>query len=305
MITVAESTCWFGRALAFVCVATSCHSESTEGPLGGAGEGSACVRSPIYLLVPDPSNSMGSLIASFDPASGGVAMLGDPACPSPVTNFLGVDHAGEIYTREGGGGEMLTSFRIDPSTLQCVETPFQRPVTWRECMSGSTFSADTESETGESLFFHGETCNSGSGDEQLLALIDPETSSDRTLGSFSTPLQASGSILWPMCGSPDGSLYLSYPASTLGTGTAIGVVDTLTGIVTTKWQASDMPATADQGSLGHEFALWGGDFYLFIQDASGAGTQVFRFRPSDSSLVAVAQFDSPVWAAATSSCTTN
>jgi hypothetical protein len=209
-----------------------------------------------------------------------------------------------FYIAFGGGGLDLELYRVDPSKLDCELTPFAHADGWQLCFHGSAFAADPGSSTGESLFFHAHTCL-GPGTpvvDPFLGVIDPATSSDRRIASWTMPAQASTLVSWPMTGTAGGDLYTDYTVyPNLDIGTDIGQVDLATGAVTTRWQLTTVPAL-DQETSTRSFAFWGGDFYLFIEQQTSPLTQVVRFRPADASLVTVAQFDVRAWGAAVSTC---
>ncbi len=79
------------------------------------------------------------------------------------------------------------------------------------------------------------------------------------------------------------------------TGSAIAQIDTSTA---QSIGQTTLPGVYQNGS--YAFAVWGGDFYTFTGDP--AGTVVTRFRPTDGSIVQVAQIADVIVGAGVSTC---
>ena len=164
-----------------------------------------------------------------------------------------------------------------------------------------------------------------SGDDTLYVVEDGELASldistfNRSIigpvGVMNTSGAGSAGTASFLTGTSAGNLFTTYPLSLVppspgvrgsrsrpGTMVtppmvSIGEVSKSTGAVTDRW-SSTLAATGP--SQIQAFAFWGGDFYFFL--TPGAGTSVWRFRPSDGSTVQVAQTNDIVLAAGVSTC---
>jgi hypothetical protein len=117
-------------------------------------------------------------------------------------------------------------------------------------------------------------CGSDIGSESSLASIDTTTFALHVIGVFNPPIEEP-----ELTGTGAGDL---FAFDNVGAGSAIGRVDK------TNAQLTEQSALAgvNQGTA-YAFAIWGGDFYTFTQPVGP--TIVTRFRPTDGSIVQVAE----------------
>jgi len=192
-----------------------------------------------------------------------------------------VARSGELYVGATSGALFIASVQ----TLRCTPTPFNGSQVGGE-RYGMGFTAD-DVPRGESLFIAPRV---GERVSQLMRLdIDSFVAS--TIGTFSPSLPPS-----EVKGTGFGELYLVHVAD--GTQNArLVTVDKRTAAL---GRSVDLPLPAEY--RGFDFALWGGDFYVFSAAPSDTSSSVVRFRPADGSVQELGRVPPIVVGAGASTC---
>jgi hypothetical protein len=236
-------------------------------------------------------------LLSFDPSSGTFSPITQLACDDPDHPFsMAVDHKGTAYVlyyappaQVGAPTKPGRLYRVSLATGACAPTAFV-PGQLGFNSFGMGFSADNQG-VGETLYV------ANAGDTGRLGSIDVKTFVLSDIGVFKPPVVYHAEL----SGSGDGRLYAFFDASQLGQpGSAIAEIDKATA----KIVAQTLLPLINQGQAW-AFGFWGGDFYMFTtpNDASGAFSNVTRYRPSDGSLSHVATYtDGAIVGAGVSTC---
>jgi hypothetical protein len=268
------------------------HHFDARHPEEDAGEEDALppidVRPPVDVAsdCPDAGSTLIYVITdtndlySFYPPAGAFNRIGTIACPVTIPNeqpfSMAVDHNGIAYVvfsvnaSPTQAGEL---FRVSTATAACQATSFIPGQGGFSHTFGMAFSADT-TDAGETLYV--------ASDESppQLATIDVHGGfALNVVGGFNPPITQS-----ELTGTGAGDLFGFWaPAGPQGSDSAIVQIDKATARVT---GSSPLPGVT-QGN-GWAFGFWGGDFYTFTSP-TGQNSIVTRFRPSDGSIVQVAQ----------------
>lgn len=245
----------------------------------------------------DPSETLVYLMGSdnnlyaFDPRDYGHRLVGPILCPTEGSGSpfsMAVDRQGVAYVvfqdpRSGIDDGKL--FRVSTRTAACAETGF---AAGQEAVS--TFGMGFASDTG--------------GPAETLFIAPTENFGPGTLGRIGLPsLQLE--VIAPfqpeiigaeLTGTGDGRLFAFYRKELSGSGSFIGQVDKSTGEI-----IGELALPGVSQSFGWAFAFWGGDFFTFTGISSGQST-VTRVRPSDGTVVEVAQIPSNIVGAGVSTC---
>jgi len=230
----------------------------------------------VYLITQQ------NVLMSFYPPTAEFRTIGTIACPDPTTNqpfSMAVSRSGVAYVVFNSG----FLYRVSTSTAACETTPFLGGTNGIPLQFGMGFaadSADAGTDGGETLYI---ALDPGWADNMptasTLATIDTTTFDVTTLAMFQPTL------LEPeLTGTATGNLY-GFWAPSQSAQAAIVQIDKTTAQVA---QVAPLPGVTLGG--GWAFAYWGGDFYVFTAPG-GNGTQsvVTRYRPSDGTVVQVAQ----------------
>jgi hypothetical protein len=250
---------------------------------------------PIDVTPPPPFNdcpdaastlvyviTLNYTLMSFYPPTATFTTIGQIVCPSSSTPFsMAIDRAGIAYI-VFQDGEL---FRVSTATAACVPTPFVAGQHGFAHAFGMGFSHDAVG-MGETLYVASGSDTGASGPPEL-ATIDTKTFALEIVGPFNPTIDNA-----ELTGTGAGDLFGFYATST---GSGIAQIDKANAQV---FAESPLPGV-NQGS-GWAFAFWGGDFYTFT--APSGGTVVTRFRPSDGSIVPVAQIGDTVVGAGVSTC---
>jgi hypothetical protein len=243
----------------------------------------------VYLIAED------GMLMSFYPPTGAFTTIDRilcPALPGETPFSMAVDHTGIAYiVFRNGDGSFGELFRISTKpNSPCQPTRFRSGEQGFPATFGMGFSSG-KLDAGETLFVAG-----GSLSPSVLASLDTKSYALAIVGAF-TP-----TIVRPeLTGTGAGDLFAFYSVpvgAQTPLGSAIGQIDKTTGRI---FAQSNLPGVAQ----GHAwaFAFWGGDFYTFTQpDSAGASSVVTRFRPSDGTIVRVAQSDHVIVGAGVSTC---
>ncbi|MDP8998808.1 MAG: hypothetical protein M3O46_01715 [Myxococcota bacterium] len=240
----------------------------------------------------------------FDPPAATFARVVEIACLPPIQlpTALGVDRQGNPYIAGISIDRQL--LRIDAVAGACHRTGFEPNLAG----FGIAFSMEPRS-GGDTLY---------AIEDGELASLDTSTFNRMIIGPvgvMTTSGSGSAGTASFLTGTSAGDLFTTYPLRLVPSSppaqrsrsqpgmmvsppiVSIGEVSKSTGAVTDRWSLT-LPATGP--SQIQAFAFWGGDFYFFVM--SGAGTAVWRFRPSDGSTVQVAQTPEIILAAGVSTC---
>jgi hypothetical protein len=224
----------------------------------------------IYLV------GIGEGLYSFYPPTVTFRRIGTLSCPDPSggTPFsMAVDRTGTAYVLYSHGA----LFRVSTATAACEPTPFVSGQAGFDARFGMGYSRDTQ-DTGETLYVIGET-----GD---LATIDTTNFSLHRIAPVAPTVDGA-----ELTGTGGGDLFAFYastgalPCSSSHTcrDSAIGQINKATG-----QQTNESVLTGVSQGQAWAFSFWGGDFYTFTE-ASVGGTRITRYRPTDGSIVTVAQ----------------
>jgi hypothetical protein len=220
-------------------------------------------------------------LMSFYPPTAAFAPIGRLACsptdPTATPFSMAVDHTGVAYV-VFSDGEL---FRVSTSTAACQRTGFRTGGTFATTF-GMAYVKDNAG-TGETLYVADVNCPS------RLGWIDTKRYSLNVVGVVTPPL-----CFAELTGTGAGELF-SFDATSSNADAAISRLDKIAARMTAR---SVLPGV-HQGSAW-AFAFWGGDFYTFTAPVSS--TVVTRFRPSDGSIVRVAQLADRVVGAGVSTC---
>jgi len=266
------------------------------GRLEGSDTSLECADSPISVLT---SQSGSTHLGAFDPRTNNLSDLGAISCPGDFAvgspnSLLAVDHRGHVYVAYGiCGTERI--YRIDPSTMVCVETPFIRNVdpNYKDCLMEFSFMRDTAALDTETLFFLATGLEVPPAPMPMstpyyLGRVDPETGKQTVVGALAAPAQAAHSQHIPMAGDQNGQLFLDYNAyASLDIGTDIGTLDVPSATATTMWQLTTAP-TSEETAWYRMFAYWRDAFYLFTYSMPSSTGEIIKFTPADGSATTVA-----------------
>ena len=288
------------------------------------GNGCPDAPAPIYVLAEGPTPDAPDVLMAFDPPTGAFTQLITVACigTDQLTTGLAVDRAGYAYI-VGRSDLNRQMFRVSVADGSCELTPF---VSWTGAMAFAGQGA------GETLFLVELPGEMVSVDTRTFAVRDIGQgppgllTGTRTGDLFSTSFGATA----PKCLDADAGASSDGGGRRGGKGcmvdptapppvplVTIERVDTATSAQTPLWTASAPVSFAEGGTLG--VAVWGGDFYFFVTPLRGSlgpgppapgfstgvgvpGAVVWRFRPSDLSVVPVAQTDMTLLGVTASTC---
>ena len=240
------------------------------------------LRDANPILCPDAGATLIYVVSdknellSFYPPDATFTRIGILACPDSRNPFsMAVDRKGIAYVLYATGTTDVGSlFRVSTATAACAATTFV-PGQDSYASFGMGFAAD-DIGTGETLFVAKDDTAGG-----RLGSIDVKTFGLTDIAEFSPPVYSG-----ELTGTGDGRLFTFYSKSPIhgsGLGSAVAQIDKRTG----KIVAEALLPTVDQGSAW-AFGFWGGDFYLFVAPANV--TEVWRYRPTDGSVVNVTTF---------------
>jgi streptogramin lyase len=233
----------------------------------------AGLTSSIYVVTQQED------LLSFDPLAATFTLVGKLDCPGALGNpfSMAVDRQGTAYVVYSGGG----LFRVSTRTAACTTTPLTMQPGF--ATFGMAF-LDRGGPT-DTLYIATDGVPAPRPGPSELATIDLSSFQVTVVGPLSLTLAE-------LTGSPDGRLFAYYGE---GTSSAIAQVDPdSTQLVAN----SDLPGLSEGAAWA--FGYWGGDFYIFT---APAGTSVVhRFRPSDRSVVQVAQLNATIFGAGVSTC---
>jgi hypothetical protein len=234
----------------------------------------------IYVI------TMAGTLFSYDPATNHFSTIGPILCPSTsIPNSMAVDRNGIAYINFFDGH----IFRVSTANASCRPTPYM-PGPGFPPHLGMAFTADPTTGA-ETLFLAGDTGqNLGDIAPLATAFINPNSYGLSIVGTFPPRV-----VSPELTGTAAGDLFAFYRNLSDPSSSAIGQVDKLTGAI-----VAETPLPGVVQGLGWAFAFWGGDFYTFT--ASGSGSVVNRFRPSNGSIEAVASLGQTVVGAGVSTC---
>jgi hypothetical protein len=242
----------------------------------------------IYLVTSEME------LVSFDPSISAFRRIGILSCPAPrgaAPFSMAVDRKGTAYvlyeSETGGSGQLGAGlYKVSTATAACSKTSYQPPAGSPFDLFGMGFATD-ELGPSETLFVA-----SAQDRVSSLATIDVNTFTLRTVGDFVPTLAGT-----ELTGSGAGELFAFYSdRRTNSPDSYVMQVDKKTA----KIVSQDLLRGVRQGE-GWAFAFWGGDFWLFTAPG-GNISRVQRFRPSDKSLIDVAEFPSRIVGAGVSTC---
>jgi hypothetical protein len=254
---------------------------------------------PIDVTLPPPFNDCpdaastliyvitqtNQLLSFYPPTATFSTVIGNISCPSSSTPFsMAVDRNGIAYI-VFGDGEL---FEVDTQgpALPCRPTGFVMQPGFSFAGFGMGFSHNN-GDAGETLYVASGMATGAPGPPQL-ATIDTTSFALRVVGNFNPTIDNT-----ELTGTGAGDLF-GFHATDGGSG--IAQVDKSNAQV---FAESPLPGVF-QGQ-GWAFAFWGGDFYTFTAPVSPS-TVVTRFRPSDHSIVQVAQTGDLIVGAGVSTC---
>jgi hypothetical protein len=241
----------------------------------------------IYLITTQ------NVLMSFYPPTATFVPIGTISCPDPTDPFsMAVDRTSGLAYVEFSSGNIYRVTTTSPPA--CSPTSFvpqqgNYPLTF-----GMGFAANAvDASTPETLYVAGDLgggVNMGPG---VLASVDTTNFGLTQIGQFNPIISGV-----ELTGTGSGELFAFYQTNG-GVDSAIGQIDRATAQVIAQ---ANLPGLA----MGSDwaFGFWGGDFYLF----TAAGTQmnppsnVTRYRPSDGSIVPVAQTNLTIVGAGVSTC---
>jgi hypothetical protein len=237
---------------------------------------------PSVLLVYVVSES--NELLSFEPPSASFHSIGTIRCPAPpnATPFsMAVDHTGLAYV-VFSDGEL---FQVSVKDASCKATSYRSPG-GNYTTFGMGFARDPNG-MGETLYVASDTTSATS----LLGTIAMPALTVRTIAQLDPSVSRA-----ELTGTGAGQLFgfFTDPASATGFA-SIAEIDTATGRI--RGRADLQGVTQGQGWA---FAFWGGDFYTFT--APSGQTVVTRFRPTDGSIVPIANYPGIIVGAGVSTC---
>jgi hypothetical protein len=230
----------------------------------------------VYLITTSTN------LYSFLPSAGLFSHIGTIQCPAKpgFTPFsMAVSRTGTAYVVYDDG----ELFRVSTATAACSATPFGNAPTGFGPTFGMAFSRDAVG-GGETLYV------AGDGSPPQLGRIDVTTFAFTIVGDFQPSITEA-----ELTGTGAGDLF-GFWASSTASDSAIVQIDKATARIT-----ASTPLPALSLGRGWAFAFWGGDFYTFTAPSTTL-TVVHRYRPSDGSLVQVAQLGEEVVGAGVSTC---
>lgn len=223
---------------------------------------------------------------SFNPPTAAFTKIGDLDCPDNTgsTPFsMGVDRHGTAYVVFSPDGEL---YKVSTATAACEATGFLA-----NQQGFSTFGmgfATKDNGPEEALFIADSTLNTPS---LGIATIDTEDFSLDFIAPFPPDNLSTGVEL---TGTGDGRLFGFFVGGP--DGESIREIDKSNGDILSNTPI-DLSDPAD-----FAFAFWGGDFYLFHADFPEGPTTVTRYRPTDGSMLDVAELPTGVVGAGVSTC---
>ncbi len=240
----------------------------------------------------DPSETLvyilgdnGDLYA-FDPRDFSARLIGPILCPSASTPFsMAVDRQGVAYV-VFQDGEL---FRVSTRTAACAVTGFVANQQGIDTF-GMGFASD-QGGPAETLFVSPSTDTNDVFSPGQLGAIGLPTFELDLIDRFDPAITAS-----ELTGTGDGRLFAFYTFDE-GETTFIGEIDKQTARVVAE---SPIPGVSMRG--GWAFAFWGGDFFTFTGSGRGEASTVNRVRPSDGTVVQVANLPINVVGAGVSTC---
>ena len=240
----------------------------------------------IYVVTEQDS------LLSFDPPTATFTRIGTLACPGTISAepfSMAVDRAGVAYVLyQDAFGNNGGLFRVNTATAACEATAFvpDRAFAQTFGMGFSTNPADG----GEELYVAADQ-DAGS----RLATLDTTTFALRVVGAFDPPITSP-----ELTGTGGGDLFAFYATGFMGSaGSAIAQINP-----STARSIGQSPLASVHQNTNWAFAIWGGDFYTFTGTVPGVmgRTTVTRFRPSDGSIVTVAELPDTIVGAGVSTC---
>jgi len=248
----------------------------------------------IYLITTPNSATTQNVLMSFYPPTATFTQIGVINCPDPMGTSpfsMAVDRTSGLAYVEYQSGNI---YLVNTATAACQATPFLTGQGGYPVQFGMGFAANAvDASTPETLYVAGDNggmVNTGQG---VLASIDTTTFRLTQIGQFNPVITGV-----ELTGTGSGELFAFYGTNFVNMvpqDSAIGQIDRATAQVIGE---ANLPGLAM--GTGWAFAFWGGDFYLFT--APNAGSVVTRYRPSDGSLVQVAQTDLTIVGAGVSTC---
>ncbi|HEX4512437.1 MAG TPA: hypothetical protein VH054_02840 [Polyangiaceae bacterium] len=222
----------------------------------GATDGCAAEAKLIYVISDDDET-----LYSFYPPTLMFTKIGAVACENDYLPFaMSVARDGFAWVLYEDGN----IFRVSTVDASCTPTAYV-PNQGGFSQFGMGFAADAPNSTSETLY----VCWT-----QGLAKIDPLTLNLTTIGAMPGLDISSGCDL---TGTGAAQLF-SFDSGQAGW--TIAQIDMKTSAPI--WQKSLTPPLTASGSWGTSF--WGGDLYLYKADL-GTGSAVWRYRPSDQTMV--------------------
>ena len=253
----------------------------------------------VYLIAKD------GMLMSFYPPTGSFTTIERilcPALPGETPFSMAVDRTGLAYilfsnvdsNRDHPFGELFRTSTKPNSP--CQPTRFQSGEQGFAATFGMGFSSDAL-DAGETLFVAAGSPSQSVLAPSVLASLDTKSYALGVVGNFNPPRYQP-----ELTGTGAGDLFAFYsiPVSPVlpATGSAIGQIDKTTGRITAQ---SNLPGVIQHDAWA--FAFWGGDFYTFTVPVQGGNSSVVtRFRPSDGTVVRVAQSDHLIVGAGVSTC---
>jgi hypothetical protein len=233
----------------------------------------------IYLITEG-----NQLLSFYPPTATFSTIIGNISCPSSSTPFsMAVDRNGIAYIVFQDG--QLFEVDTQAPSLPCQATGFVAGQQGFSTAFGMGFSHNS-GDAGETLYVASGSSTGAPGLPQL-ATIDARSFALQVVGAFNPVIDNT-----ELTGTGAGDLFGFYATDA---GSGIAQIDKANAQV---FAESPLPGVF-QGR-GWAFAFWGGDFYTFT--APSGGTVVTRFRPSDKSIVPVAQTPQLVVGAGVSTC---
>lgn len=232
-------------------------------------------------------------LVEFDPGARSFRRIGVLSCPAPPSASpfsMAVDRRGTafvLYHRNTPRGQVGAGlYRVSTADGECSRTAFEPPVGSDFDLFGMGFATDGAGPS-ETLFVA-----SARERTSRLARIDTDTFALTAIGAFVPSLAGA-----ELTGNGAGDLFGFYSGDpTRPRDSFIMQIDKASATIL----AEDVLPGVDQGS-GWAFAFWGGDFWLFTSPNNRA-SRVLRFRPSDKSLSAVAEYPGVIVGAGVSTC---
>jgi hypothetical protein len=241
-----------------------------------------------------------NILYSFYPPTLAFEQIGTIACPTVGTTTNGppepfsmaVDNRGVAYV-VFDDGEL---FQVSTANASCVATTFTQDQDGF-CDFGMGYSGDM-TDAGETLYVAADpaldnNCPGAGVDQATLASVDPNLRV-HPIGPF-TGASVVGAEL---TGTGAGQLFAFYShVANTDPDSYIGQIDKTTGAVT----AESVLTGVSQGD-GWAFAFWGGDFYAFVSATGSGFSDVWRYRPSDQSVMHLLTMQNVIVGAGVSTC---